>query len=106
MLKTDQSFTSYRKKIMVFGSIAMGKTYPGDVDIFVDFTENQTGATALLSLAHRYYGMFDPFIYVHTGGRNVLYTRNDEATGWVPAKNAKAILRNAMAGRPLSEINI
>ena len=49
MLKTDQSFTSYREKIMVFGSIVMGKTYPGDVDIFIDFTENQTGATALLS---------------------------------------------------------
>ena len=91
---------------MVFCSIVTGKTYPGDVDIFVDFTELPIGVTALLELAQRYYGMFDPFIYVRTGGRNVLYTRNDEATGWVPAKNARAILRNAMAGRPLSEINI
>lgn len=85
----DLSFSS---QIVVFGSASLLGAEPGDIDVCI-IHDNKSGNTStsqyqeIMSLARREYGWLDPFIL--SGER--LLVRNDEATGWIMAKNAKSI---------------
>lgn len=71
-------------QIIIFGSVARGEARPfSDVDCFFEAGRPE----GIMALAHRYYGILDPF-YEHG---NRLATRNDAATGWMAAKNAASL---------------
>lgn len=89
--------------IVVFGSVAKMAEQPGDLDVALvtscaDWGEarEQYGATiaSLRRLAAQNYGWLDPFIV----SRGRLVVRNDEATGWMLAKNSAAIQKQIIAG--------
>lgn len=90
-------------RIFVFGSAALGVENPGDLDIVfvesesVNFTECKAKHDAalrwLLTLARERYGYLDVFVMAG----NDLYVRNDHSTGWIPAKNKRAILASIAA---------
>ena len=91
--------------VTVFGSVARGKQGPGDLDTHVDATRPGDGVRwcreNMLGLASRHYGLYDPFMTTHRG----LFVRSDEATGWVAATKAKAILAAVAAdGVPLASV--
>lgn len=76
--------------IRVFGSAARPRSNPNDLDVFVDLRGtdakwDQLGA--LLRIARTHYGLLDPFLRTDQG----LLVRNDVATGWTLAKNARAL---------------
>jgi hypothetical protein len=82
---------------------------PGDIDVFVDLTDREfiddrqcAEFIELLRLANRNYGLVDPFLRF----RNALIVRNDQATNWASAKNARAICKNMDAeARSISDIS-
>lgn len=85
--------------IYIVGSVAKGSSAPGDVDVLVDMRGSNYSYEALVQLrsllciANRQsgnYGLVDVFVMFD----NALVVRNDEATGWAKAKNAKAIKAN------------
>jgi predicted nucleotidyltransferase len=91
--------------LTVFGSVATKElSQANDFDVFFDLDSNpeyKKHITPIMELARNYYGWIDPFVLED----NVLYVRNDEATGWVRAKNAKEILKNVkLHGVPISQI--
>lgn len=98
----------YATKIRVFGSMAEGKDTPGDIDVFVDmsstpYTDSQQCYEFfdLIRLANRNYGYVDPFIQFADG----LVVRNDEATGWVMARNKIAMKKSMnVQAKPLDEV--
>jgi predicted nucleotidyltransferase len=114
-LKTDPRFAPFRDRIRVFGSLAGGKTNPGDIDILVDLGLNPApkgtgeGMSALLELLKQY-GRLDPFVYGYSRnlGKEVLWCAYGDfiRPQWTIAKNARAILKAGRAGMPLSEIKI
>ena len=115
-LKTDPRFAPFRDRIRVFGSLAGGKTNPGDIDILVDLgglnpapKGTGEGMSALLELLKQY-GRLDPFVYGYSRnlGKEVLWCAYGDfiRPQWTIAKNARAILKAGRAGMPLSEINI
>lgn len=84
--------------IVVFGSVATGQKVAADLDVCLgaedcDDWSSEIGlryadsAKDLLKLAYAYYGWLDPFVQT----RSSLNVRNDHATGWMRAKNAKAL---------------
>lgn len=95
-------------RILVFGSIAKGNATSKDLDVtllatdFDDFPlamvdeSIQVTAKAMIALARKHYGWLDPFVAT----KNTLAVRNDHATAWVRAQNAKsltdAILRDGV----------
>lgn len=90
--------------LVVFGSVARGTSGPySDLDVFLDCacrepTPSELGA--LLALCRRYYGSLDVFLRTQTAG---LYVRDEEATDWTRARNARSILRSVRReGVPLS----
>jgi hypothetical protein len=91
----------YADSITVFGSVARGEArLASDVDIFCDSEDAPSG---IMRIASQHYGALDPF-YVETG---VLMVRNDYATGWTRAKNARDILANIRKeGVPLNSITV
>jgi hypothetical protein len=99
----------YADRIKVFGSMARESEAPGDIDVFVDLTDREfvddrqcAEFIALMRLANRNYGLVDPFLRFKNG----LIVRNDQATNWTSAKNARAICKNMDAeARPISEIS-
>jgi hypothetical protein len=86
---------------LIFGSCATDKVNPGDVDVWLDMREltldefkackGFASVKPLLDLARQHYGLLDPFIRFQD---DVLVVRNDEATGWTMAKNARALVRS------------
>jgi predicted nucleotidyltransferase len=93
--------------IRVFGSAAIHGSDPKDVDIFVDFNVpsgkaeiSRSGRADLLKIAKDFYGHFDPYFLVGS----TLFTRNAEATGWITAKNAPALIEAGKAGVSLSDL--
>lgn len=98
----------YATKIRVFGSMAEGKDTPGDIDVFVDMSEiRYTNSDQcreffdLIRLANRNYGYVDPFIQFSDS----LVVRNDQATGWMRARNKVAMKKSMNAqARPLDEV--
>lgn len=92
--------------ITVFGSLARSAERPGDLDLLIDLRHEDDwraarAARLALRLARENYGKVDPFLRTRDG----LIVRNDEATGWQRAKNARAILGNATReGVPISEV--
>ncbi|WP_429482161.1 hypothetical protein [Paraburkholderia youngii] len=95
-------------KLVVFGSVANGTPTPGDIDVaFVggrdEFAalEHTKEMKMLLSLARQHYGRLDPFVLTGT----VLYARNDEATDFVPAKNASRLrMAITLEGEPILDL--
>lgn len=88
--------------IVVFGSVAKRAECPGDLDVALVTTctdwntaseQYRPTIAALRRLAHQNYGWLDPFIV--TNGR--LVVRNDEATGWMFAKNSTALQKQIVA---------
>lgn len=110
---------SYAKDIIVFGSLARGKEFPGDIDVYLDqstqsmdeFIYSKT-ASELLWFSQKFYGSFDPFVLVSKGfidgkAETLLITRNDYGTGWIKAKQARKILGDIQAqGVPLATIGV
>ena len=98
ILKTNAKIKALHDRIKIFGSVADGKSNPGDIDLMVDFSD-YNGSTIfppnecsiLLSLARKYYGDIDIFVKV----QNTLYCRNDYASGWELANHAKKIWKNS-----------
>lgn len=98
----------YADKIKVFGSMAAGSSLPGDIDVFVDLSDTiltddrqYMEFSGLLKLARLNYGSVDPFLRF----RNTLIVRNDTATGWTRASNARAMRQNMdEQAKPLSEV--
>jgi hypothetical protein len=98
----------YAEQVRVFGSMAAGSLSPGDIDLFVDckdvsFTDDRqlSQFSGLLRISRSNYGWVDPFIQF----KNTLLVRNDQATGWVRAANARSIKTDMSAhGIPLAEI--
>jgi predicted nucleotidyltransferase len=95
----------YADKITVFGSVARVGSAPRDLDVVLDLGPGSDpyNYMDLLALARKFYGSFDPFI---RAGR-ILYARNDEATGWIRAKQARAIQYRQVSGRmgkPLQQV--
>lgn len=85
--------------IYIVGSVAKGSPTPRDVDVLVDMRGSNYSHEALVQLwsllyiASRQsgnYGLVDIFVMFS----DRLVVRNDEATGWAKAKNAKAIKAN------------
>lgn len=77
----------------VFGSYAKQVATPKDIDVVVEFSASSTNdeqaeLSRLLSLSRQYYGALD--LFVKQPGFPLL-VRNDLATGWQKAKNAKAL---------------
>jgi len=93
----------YADRITVFGSVARGKAYPTDIDVWVDLrgSDGSEDLSPLLRLARRHYGLFDPFVETGDG----VDVRSETARSWVAARGARAIKASVLAeGRPLSEI--
>ncbi|WP_274644776.1 hypothetical protein [Pseudomonas serbica] len=87
----------YADKIKVFGSMAEGSLQPGDIDVFVDLSDTALTDdrqyqefSELIKLARRNYGFVDPFLRF----KNTLIVRNDTASGWIRASNARAMRQN------------
>jgi hypothetical protein len=78
-------------RVTVFGSLARGKIIPGDVDAFVGKPEGKIGASHLMAIAGDENGYFDPFLM---SGDGVLLTRDETASGWTRAVNARGFLRS------------
>lgn len=103
----DLSVLVGSEHIKVFGSVARGKQVPGDVDLYVDLDGLEPDAEkaltgSLMRLARKHYGMVDPFL--DKGG--VLYTRNDQATGWQKAKQSSKMRAAGRSGAPFDEVRI
>ena len=89
--------------VTVFGSVARGDSGEfSDLDLVVDLRVHPCDALyqansdlsavhALLRLGRVHYGSFDPFLRF----QDALLVRNPESTGWVHAKSARDILKNA-----------
>lgn len=98
----------YADKIIVFGSMAAGSSLPGDIDVFVDLSDTDLTDerqyqqfSGLIKLARLNYGYVDPFLRF----KNTLIVRNDTATGWTRASNARAMCQNMdEQAKPLSEV--
>ena len=91
--------------LTVFGSAATRDVAQAkDFDVFLDLDANPEHKKYLkpvLNLSYNYYGWIDPFAIKN----GVLYVRNDTATGWTQAKNARAILANIRSqGKPINQI--
>lgn len=89
----------YSNRIMVFGSMAAHAKNPGDIDVFLDCrgtaysTADKSGQLAgyaeLIRISRKHYGSVDPFLVFD----DCLLVRNDLATGWARARNAKSLLK-------------
>lgn len=89
----------YSRRMMVFGSMAAHKENPGDIDIFLDCRgtagsaadkrDQLSGYAELIRISRKHYGSVDPFLIFD----DCLLVRNDLATGWVRARNAKSLLK-------------
>ncbi|WP_338923882.1 hypothetical protein V0M98_37360 (plasmid) [Pseudomonas silesiensis] len=98
----------YADKIKVFGSMAAGSSLPGDIDVFVDLSDTDLTDerqyqqfSGLMKLARLNYGYVDPFLRF----KNTLIVRNDTATGWTRASNARAMRQNMdEQAKSLSEV--
>jgi predicted nucleotidyltransferase len=98
----------YADKIKVFGSMAEGSLQPGDIDVFVDLSDTALTDDSqyqqfseLIKLARRNYGFVDPFLRF----KNTLIVRNDTASGWTRASNARAMRQNMdEQAKPLKEV--
>lgn len=90
------------RNMRVFGSAATPDADANDIDVFLD-CPGPAGRTAglddILELARRHYGRLDPFV-LRDG---VLWTRNDDATGWVRARNAAALIAAGREGVSLDD---
>ena len=104
----------------VFGSVVTGKERPGDIDVLIDLDtpawnekleiveeervltpEEKKSLGQVLKLAEAAYGALDPFFRLN----GELWVRNETATGWIRAKNAKKIYREACrSGVPVKDI--
>jgi len=73
---------------VVFGSAARGER-PNDLDVFVSLSPGSGEAWKLLEIARRHYGWLDVFVRAPEGGR--LLVRNDWASDWIVARNARSI---------------
>jgi hypothetical protein len=98
----------YADKIKVFGSMAVSSAQPGDIDVFVDLSDTSLTDdrqyqefSGLMKLARLNYGYVDPFLWF----KNTLIVRNDTASGWTKASNARAMRQNMdEQAKPLSEV--
>jgi hypothetical protein len=91
--------------IFVFGSAVVRPDEANDLDVGLILapgeikTETVRAFTgALIHIARQFYGSFDPFVLLEKTGK--LWVRNDEATGWVMAKNAKKLAADIGHGEP------
>lgn len=99
----------YADRLKVFGSMARGSETPGDIDVFVDLSDQPyvdfrqcDEFFALIRIAHKNYGLVDPFLRF----KDALLVRNDQATGWQSSKNVRAIKKNMdVEARPIAEIS-
>jgi hypothetical protein len=99
-------FVPSRDRAFVFGSVAAGTPDPRDLDVYLDFRDMQAGDLFRLQsvfgpwlhLARVCYGWLDVFVDTANG----LYVRDDKATGWVSARNVRAIRTAGRKGRPLA----
>lgn len=102
-------------RMLVFGSIAQGKTTPSDLDLVLDYSDLDydtflstvgfSQVNFLLIWAHRctfrFIGHFDPFIQL----KDELLCRNADATGWCLASNSRTLSRTIKRdARPLADI--
>lgn len=88
-------FASIAKEILrvspdavAFGSAARGEQL-NDLDVFASVSPGSDEAWKLLEIARRHYGWLDVFVRAPEGGR--LFVRNDWASGWMVARNARSI---------------
>lgn len=87
---------------VVFGSAARGEV-PNDLDVFAVLDPRSAEAGKLLALARANYGWLDVFIRPPGTGR--LLVRNETATGWATARNARCIVMAIERdGIPLGEL--
>lgn len=99
----------FADRIKVFGSMARGSEAPGDIDVFVDLSDQPyvdfrqcDEFFALIRIANKNYGLVDPFLRF----KNQLLVRNDESKGWQASKNVREIKKNMdLEARPITEIN-
>lgn len=107
----------YSNNIKIFGSIAAGSKTPGDVDMFIDFSDFEYNdiknkILPLLKLAKQYYGYFDPFVLIKQQNgiiddyKKILIGRNDDATKWIRMKNAKELVSAGKNGISLNVLKI
>lgn len=93
--------------VIVFGSASTkGLSNANDIDVLLDLDAtpaNKKFVKQLRLIAYQFYGWFDPFVLKD----GVLWVRNDEATGWIQAKNARGILADARKfGKSPSEVSL
>lgn len=87
--------------IRIFGSAADPSRQPKDIDAFVeiDGLYDRKDVQTLLSIAYEKYGMFDPFLL----SAGVLWTRSNDATRWVKARNAHSLTSAGRTGISVDE---
>lgn len=92
--------------VLVFGSSVTRPDEAADLDIGVVGTLNVMARKDMQNFQHRLlvsarenYGLLDPFVLVAPGPVK-LWGRNDEASGWMRAKQAKAIAKDILSGEP------
>jgi hypothetical protein len=103
-------FVPSRDRALVFGSVGEGSPDPKDLDVYLDFRDMPAEDLfrrrdlfgPWLGLARRNYGWLD--VFVDTAGG--LYVRDDEATGWAPARNVRAIRAAGRKGLPLAAFGL
>lgn len=99
----------YADRIKVFGSMARGSDAPGDIDVFVDLSDQPyvdfrqcDEFFALIRIAHKNYALVDPFLRF----KDALLVRNDQSTGWQQSKNVRAIKKNMdVEARSIAEVS-
>ena len=104
-LKTEILQKLQQMPLTIFGSVVTKDlSQAKDFDVFLDLDTNpdyKKYLNSLLQLAQKYYGWLDPFVLKD----GVLYTRKDDATGWVKAKNSAEILQKIRStGKEINQI--
>lgn len=91
----------------IFGSLARGKVFPGDIDIMVKPQPGQT-LHSLMGGCRQHYGQVDAFSLrtgdPEAGVPDELWTRDESALDWVKARHGRGIMASAKAdGIPLGK---
>lgn len=97
------------ERILVFGSAVTRPDEARDLDLCLVVSSDDSISPrlpgfmgSLLATARQRYGSFDPFMlregYSPGHIKDQLWVRNDEATGWIKSKNAKAVMVDIRAG--------
>lgn len=112
ILDKNALFAPLRDRIIIFGGVARGNPDAGDIDIMLDFSDQDHGIGFMyypdipdidlfLSLAQKFYGLVDVFIKT----KSYMAVRSDDARYWIKANQSRAIWKAAKTeGKPLDVV--